>query len=87
MSETPAAYAGAVTVIVEFVMAVIVAAVPPNETDVALRKPGPVIVTAVPPAIGPLAGLTETTLGGKIWYVNPIAAIFQANSGIGLDSG
>ncbi len=35
----------------------------PNETCVAARKPLPVIVTNVPPAFGPLEGLTAVTAG------------------------
>ena len=35
----------------------------PNETEVALAKPPPEIVTAPPPLIGPVLGLTDDTEG------------------------
>ena len=41
-----------------------VPALPPNVTDVAPFNAVPVIVTVVPPAIGPVAGLMLTMLGG-----------------------
>jgi hypothetical protein len=41
-----------------------VAAVPPKVTVAPAKKPVPEIVTAVPPAIGPLLGTTEVTVGG-----------------------
>ena len=41
----------------------IAAAVPPNETPLAPARPVPVIVTFVPPAIGPLFGETAVTAG------------------------
>ncbi len=46
-----------------------VAAVAPNATAVAPVNPVPVIVTEVPPACGPLLGLTLVTVGGGL-YVN-----------------
>ena len=42
----------------------LVAAVPPKVTAVAPVKPEPVIVTDVPPVAGPLAGETESIVGG-----------------------
>src|SRR5207302_848471 len=41
------------------------ASVDPNFTDVAPVKPVPVIVTVVPPAVGPAVGLTEVTVGAS----------------------
>ena len=41
-----------------------VAAVPPNVTVAPAAKFVPVIVTAVPPAVVPLFGLTLLTVGG-----------------------
>src|SRR5205807_1727170 len=41
-----------------------VAAAPPIETLAGLRKPEPLSVTLVPPAVGPLLGVTEVTVGG-----------------------
>jgi hypothetical protein len=40
-----------------------VAAVPPNLTEEAPRNPVPVMVTLVPPAVGPAFGLTAVTVG------------------------
>jgi hypothetical protein len=40
------------------------AAVEPKATAVAFAKFVPVIVTEVPPAVGPAAGLTPVTVGG-----------------------
>ena len=41
------------------------AAVPPNDTAVAPVKLLPVMVTLVPPAIGPAFGLTALTVGAR----------------------
>ena len=41
-----------------------VAAAPPNVAPAPAWKPVPVIVTVVPPAVGPIAGLTDVTVGG-----------------------
>jgi hypothetical protein len=41
-----------------------VAAMPPKVTVAPLTKFVPVMVTAVPPAVGPLFGETEVTVGG-----------------------
>ena len=41
----------------------LVAAVPPKETVAPLVKLVPVIVTVVPPPVGPLVGKTEETVG------------------------
>ena len=41
-----------------------VAAVPPKVTVAPATKSAPVMVTAVPPAVGPLVGLTPVTVGG-----------------------
>jgi hypothetical protein len=60
----PAACAGVVAVIVVlFVTTTFVAAVPPNVTVAPETKFVPVIVTAVPPAAGPLFGATLLTDG------------------------
>ena len=37
---------------------------PPNDTVASLLNPVPEIVTDVPPALGPLFGVTEVTVGG-----------------------
>jgi hypothetical protein len=44
----------------------VVAAVAPNFTAVAPVKFVPVMVTTVPPAVGPLVGLTDVTVGGPV---------------------
>jgi len=51
-----------------------VAAVLPNFTVAPVAKFVPVIVTAVPPATGPLFGLTLLTVGTST-YVNPLARL------------
>ena len=62
----PAACAGVVAVIVvPFVTTTFVAAVPPNVTVAPVTKFVPVIVTAVPPATGPLFGATLLTEGAS----------------------
>jgi len=63
----PAACPGVVAVIVvPFVTTTLLAAVPPNVTVAPETKFVPVIVTAVPPATGPLFGLTLLTVGGAM---------------------
>src|SRR5262249_19806235 len=60
----PAACAGVVAVIVVlFTTTTLVAAVPPNVTVAPAAKFVPVIVTAVPPAVGPLLGVRLLTNG------------------------
>jgi len=61
----PALPAGVVAVItVALTTVTFVAAAPPNVTVVPEAKFVPVIVTAVPPAVVPLFGLTPVTVGG-----------------------
>jgi hypothetical protein len=61
----PAAPAGVVAVIdVLLTTATFVAAVLPNVTVAPATKFVPVIVTAVPPAVVPLLGLTAANVGG-----------------------
>jgi hypothetical protein len=63
----PALPAGVVAVIVVlFTTTTLVAAVPPNVTVAPAAKFVPVIVTAVPPATGPLFGATLLTVGDAI---------------------
>ena len=60
----PAVPAGVVAVIVVlFTTTTLVAAVLPNVTVAPVAKFVPVMVTAVPPATGPLFGLTAVTVG------------------------
>ena len=61
----PALPAGVVAVIcVPLTTTTLVAATPPNVTVAPAAKFAPVIVTAVPPAVGPLPGETLLTVGG-----------------------
>jgi hypothetical protein len=55
---------GLVTVICAAESAVIVPAAPPKLTPVAPARPVPETVTAVSPAVGPLAGEIPVTVGG-----------------------
>jgi hypothetical protein len=61
---TPAEWKGVVAVIdVSLTTVTLVAAVPPRVTPVAPVKPDPVIVTLVPPAIGPVDGAMMVNVG------------------------
>jgi hypothetical protein len=51
-------------IVVPLTTATLVAAAVPNVTVAPVAKFVPVIVTAVPPAVDPLAGLTLLTVGG-----------------------
>jgi hypothetical protein len=44
----------------------VVAAVPPKVTEVAPVKPVPVIVTTVPPAVGPMFGVKLVNVGAGV---------------------
>jgi len=62
--KAPAACAGVVAVIwVALLTVKLEAAVPPKVTAVAPIKPVPVIITVVPPAIGPAAGAMLPKVG------------------------
>ena len=63
MSTVPAAPTGAVAEIWLELFTENVAAVPPKLTPVAPVKPVPLIVTVVPPVVGPDVGLTLVTDG------------------------
>jgi hypothetical protein len=64
MSTVPADSAGAFAVILlELLTVKVLAAVPPKLMAVAPVNPAPLIVTLVPPAVGPDAGLTLVTEG------------------------
>jgi hypothetical protein len=67
----PAVPAGVVAVTdVSLTTVTLVACVPPMVTMVAPVKPLPVIVTEVPPAIGPVAGEMPANVGAGAEYVN-----------------
>ena len=51
---------------VSFTTTTAVATVGPKSTAVAPVKPVPVIVTGVPPAVGPLVGLKAVTAGATM---------------------
>lgn len=75
MSTTPPACAGEVAVIeVADLTVTDVPGVAPNMTIAPLTNPVPVTVTAVPPALVPLAGLTAVTVGTAS-YVKSSAAL------------
>ena len=58
-----------------------VSADPPNETVAPLWKPVPFTVTDVPPAIAPVAGVTELTAGAGAMYVKqPVHVAFSASA-------
>ena len=59
----PATCAVVVPVIVVPLTVATVSADPPNETVAPVWKPLPATVTDVPPALGPLLGVTEVTVG------------------------
>ena len=66
----PAACAGVVAVIDVLLTTVTpVAAVPPRLTVAPVRKPVPVIVTGVPPAVVPMLGEIDVTVGAGLLAV------------------
>jgi hypothetical protein len=75
----PAVWAGIVAVIVVVLITETFVAALPSTLTVApeeMKKPVPVIVTAVPPAAGPDAGATPVTVGGGgTTYVNASANV------------
>src|SRR5579872_6680621 len=74
----PAAWAGVVAVMVELLTTVTLpAAVPPKLTPAPARKLLPLMLTAVPPPVGPELGETELTLGAGLVlvYVKPLARV------------
>jgi len=75
----PAAWAGVVTVIVVSLFTVIAPvafAVLPKDTLVAPVKPVPVIITLVPPAIGPVEGVMLVKVGcGTIYVYAPVPPV------------
>src|SRR5581483_4488647 len=72
----PAAWAGVVAVIVVALRTVtLVAAVPPTLTVAPVAKPVPVIVSAVPPVVEPVAGDTWVIVGAGATWVNAVVAV------------
>lgn len=68
LEDTP----GVNAVMLVAVFAVMVAAAPPIVTPVAADKFVPVMVTAVPPAIGPDVGLSPVTVGAAAYVYPPV---------------
>jgi hypothetical protein len=64
-STVPAACAGVVAAINVALSTLNRAAVPPKVTVVASVKPVPVILTLVPPVVGPSFGDTAVTVGAR----------------------
>ncbi len=73
-SAGPAVPGGVVAMIDVDVTVPTVAAAPPNVTVAPLAKSVPLIVTLVPPAVGPLVGNTDETVGGGT-YVKPPTSV------------
>src|SRR5580698_9809808 len=74
-ATTPTLPAGVVAVIdVLLTITTFVAAAPPNVTVAPVAKLAPVIVTAVPPAIGPMFGETLLTVA-CVMYANALARL------------
>ena len=71
----PAVLAGVTAVtVVEFTTDTLVAAAPPIVTELVPVRFVPVIVIAVPPAVGPTFGLTDEIVGGAK-YVKPLVSV------------
>lgn len=66
-------------IVVGTVTTMFVQAVPPNVTDAPASKLVPVIVTLVPPAIGPPEGATVVMVA-VFWYVNPLTLVAEEES-------
>src|SRR6059036_2923191 len=77
-SARPAAWAGVVAAsCVALTNETPVAAAPPTVTVAVASKSVPVMVMAVPPAVGPDVGLTAVTVGGGTTYVNWSAGLVE----------
>ena len=64
MSTLPATCSGAMTVRLAYVLSLMTAPVSPKKTRVAPSRCVPARTTVVPPAVVPVAGVTEATTGG-----------------------
>jgi hypothetical protein len=67
----PAARAVVVPVIEVGLLVETVSADPPNEIVAAAWNPAPAMVTDVPPAVGPLFGVTDVTVGAAMYVKQP----------------
>jgi hypothetical protein len=77
----PAAWAVVVPVIVVALIVATVRADPPNETVAPKANPVPATVTDVPPAIAPVFGVTEVTVGAGATYVKQPEQVALCPSG------
>ena len=68
----PAACAVVTPVIVVALTVETVSADPPNETVAPVWNPVPATVTDVPPAVGPLVGATDVTVGAATYVKHPL---------------
>ena len=68
----PAAWAVVVPVIDVGPIVETVSADPPNEIVAEAWKPLPAMVTDVPPAVGPLFGVTDVTVGAATYVKQPV---------------
>jgi len=71
-----------VPVIAVALMVDTVTADPPKETVAPATKPVPVTVTAVPPALAPLLGVTPSTVGAGAAYVKQPVQVPLCESGL-----
>src|SRR5437867_1292410 len=78
----PAACAVVVPVMLAALIVETVSAEPPNETVAPLWKSLPAIVTDVPPAVTPLLGVTELTIGAGATYVKQPVQVPLCVSGL-----
>jgi len=62
-------------IVFEFGEAIAVPAAPPKSTVHAALRFAPVNVTFVPPAVGPLGGLSDVNVGGGVMNVNPFVSV------------
>ncbi|HET6963194.1 MAG TPA: hypothetical protein VFH58_00375 [Acidimicrobiales bacterium] len=82
-STVPAAPAGEVAVTrVESTAMTSVAGLAPKLTPVAPVRLVPVIVTDVPPALGPDEGLTPVTVGGQLIVMDGVPVLSVAITGV-----
>jgi hypothetical protein len=66
-------------IVVSFTTVKLCAAVPANDTPVAPVKPVPLIVTLVPPAIGPEAGVMLMKVGVETYVNRVLFALLPAD--------
>jgi len=77
----PTACAVVVPVMLVALTVVTVSAEPPSDTVAPATKPVPAMVTAVPPSVDPLLGVTEVTVGAGATYVKQLVHVPLCASG------